>query len=225
VKDAPNLTFSRSSDGSIEVIVGHSTPVVFGVHEKIICASSDFFATAMSGHWKESKTRSITLKETDPAIFKIYVHWLYYQQLPVRSDQGGWVGNIEYLQLAKCYTLGDFLQDVDFKDSVLDAMKEKRSTVAKDGHNWLPFGQVIGHIYDNTVESSKARTLLVDMYVHHGHVFWLKGWSRVEDLPKQFLYDLSVALLEQRWKTSSDGFPLDSCHYHEHKPGKGVCGK
>ncbi|RFU24056.1 hypothetical protein B7463_g12285, partial [Scytalidium lignicola] len=152
----------------------------------------------MNGIWKESGQRLVRLEEDDPNTFELYLHWLYRDTLPVRIDEPGPASNSEYLQLAKAYILGDKLQDSDFKDVVTDAMIDKCKSKASDGRSWFPVGPVIKCIYDNTLESSKARRLLVDIYVHNGSGSWISDWAKKDDIPKDFLYDITIALLSKR---------------------------
>lgn len=175
----------------------------------------------MRGNWNESKSRSVRLKSEDPEVFQVYLHWVYQKSLPVRIDSPGLDGNAEYLQFAKCYVLGDLLQDGNFKDAALDAILEKASAKASDGRTWYPVGPVVRHIYDNTVDSSKARRLLVDLYTQYGHGEWLRKWAEPEDLPKQFLHDLATEVLDKRAKTMAP--PGDACRYHQHTPNEGLC--
>ncbi|QPG93801.1 hypothetical protein C2857_002715 [Epichloe festucae Fl1] len=204
------------SGRSLEVIVGETS---FHVNEKLICAASPFFDTAFGGEWNESKTRSIELTEHDAQVFRTYMHWLYLDKLAVRNDAPGFVGNEEYIHLAKAYVLGDFLSDGQFKDAVMDAILEKSTTTASDGRTWYPVGPVIRHIYDNTLGCSEARKLLVDIYTLNGHGAWLQVWADPDDLPKEFLLDLAVALLDKRSRPKP-ATPLDPCRYHQHKPNQ-----
>jgi len=196
--------------------VGSESPVTFSVHENLICAASDFFKKATSREWKESKERSIKL-EHDAEVFQIYLHWLYRHTLPLRVDEPGLSGNTEYVQLANAYVLGDFLQDTHFKDAVIDAIIDKTSSKASDGQFWYPVGAVIRCIYDNTLESSTARQLLVDLYANHGHGSWLCDWATQEDLPKEFLFDVTVAVLDRRPKPPRIA-QANPCQYHGHTP-------
>ncbi|UKZ78420.1 hypothetical protein TrVFT333_006160 [Trichoderma virens FT-333] len=152
----------------------------------------------MKAYWETSNSGSIALKEEDPEVFEVYLHWLYFETLPVKNDNPGLEGNIEYVQLAKAYALGEFLQDVNFKDAVLDAILIKSRSAASDGLNWYPVGPAIRHIYEGTPESSAARRLLVDMYTYHGLGEWLTKWANKDDLPKQFLLDLAIEALTKR---------------------------
>ncbi|KAH6871414.1 hypothetical protein B0T10DRAFT_533557 [Thelonectria olida] len=211
-----NVLFLRSisnptslSGRSIEVIVGSEHPITFSVHENLISAASEIFKKCMGGNWKEGKNRSVRLESQDPEVFQIYLHWLYCHTFPVRIDSPGLSGTVEYLQLAKAYVLGDMSQDGAFKDATLDAMMDKAGSTASD---------VIRVIYDNTLESSEARSLLVDLYANHGHGNWLRDWA-------EFLLDLVTAVLDKRLgqEAGSTSKPTDSCAYHQHPPGGFFC--
>lgn len=219
-------TDSHSLNGrSIEVIVGSSSPITFSVHENLICSSSDFFNKAIQGDWKESGERLIRLREHSPDVFMIYLHWLYYHTLPVRIDEPGPTGNAEYLQLADAFILGDMLQDGGFQDAVMDAMMDKTESTATDGRKWYPVGPVIRSVYENTLPSSKARLFLVDIYTMRGQGSWLTDWATQEDLPKEFLLDLAVSVLNRRPRPPSDDTPQESCRYHRHEPDLSACYK
>ncbi|KAH7184112.1 hypothetical protein BKA60DRAFT_644336 [Fusarium oxysporum] len=219
-----NKEQAMNLDGrSIEVIVGSSPSVTFSVHENLICSSSDFFKKAVKGGWKESEDRLVRLESDDPDVFSIYLHWLYYHTLPVRIDEPGLAGNAEYMQLANAFILGDMLQDGNFQDTVMDAMMDKTASEAADGKHWYPVGPVIRLIYENTLESSKARLFLVDMYTLHGQGHWLTEWAVQEDLPRDFLLDVAASLLEHRPQPLSYYLVLGSCRYHQHEPEVRAC--
>lgn len=171
----------------------------------------------MNGEWRESKERSIRFASNDPEVFQIYIHWLYLHTLPVRIDLPGLAGNSEYVQLANAYVLGDMLLDTDFKDAVIDAIINKTRSTASDGQNWYPVGPVIRCIYENTRESSKARCLLVDLYVNYAEGYWLRELATWDDLPKEFLFDVANAALDRRQRPASYSI-IDTCEYHEHTP-------
>ncbi|WAO97088.1 Hypothetical protein NCS54_01479400 [Fusarium falciforme] len=183
---------------SIQVVVGSSTPVTFSVHEKVICASSDFFKKAVLGGWRESEEGLVRLESDSPDVFNVYMQWLYYRTIPVRIDEPGIRGNAEYMLLAKAFVLGDKLQDGGFQDAVMDAMVDKTSSEASDSQKWFPVGPVIRFIYENTLASSKARLFLVDVYTFHGHGNWLTDWATQDDLPKEFLFDVARSKLVPR---------------------------
>jgi hypothetical protein len=175
----------------------------------------------MKAYWETSASGSVTLKEEDPEVFEVYQHWLYFEKLPVQNDSPALEGNTEYVQLAKAYVLGEMLQDVIFKDAVLDAILAKSRSKASDGQSWFPVGPAIRYIYEGTPESSAARRLLVDLYTYHGHAEWLTQWANKDDLPKQFLLDLAIATLARRARPPAS--LAGTCDYHEHLPGSNSC--
>ncbi|KAH7317160.1 hypothetical protein B0I35DRAFT_434664 [Stachybotrys elegans] len=195
----------------VEVIVGPDpNPTLFSVHEELICKASPFFKKALGGEWTEAKSRSVRFKDHDASGFHIYLNWLYCHTLPVRGKDQGGPGDTEYMELAKAYVLGDFLQHTSFKDAVLDAMGEKSRVSIKGRYN-LPSGPAIRTIYGNSLESCKGRKLLVDLYVTRGvHVNQL---GETDELPYEFLFDLSTALLARR--TFPGSVELESDQYHE----------
>lgn len=70
---------------------------------------------AIKNYWKTSTSGSITLKKENPEVFEVYLNWLYGKTLPVHNDSLRQEGNIEYVQLAKVYVLGEMPQDVNSK--------------------------------------------------------------------------------------------------------------
>lgn len=193
----------------------------FGVHERLMRASSPFFDKAMSPEWQESVQRIIRLPEDEPEIFQLYVHWLYFGTLPVFCDEPGHLGNTEYLDLAKAYTLGDKLMDTMFQDTVIDAIIEKSRSKARDQRCWFPVGKTIEYAYSNTNESALIRKLFVDMYVRHGNPEWLHEWAEPTDLPPPFLLELASKLLDRRRVPLLE---IEPSNYHIHGSDGGKVG-
>lgn len=182
----------------------------------------------MSSDWKESRERSIELKDDNPDTFEIYQHWLYFGTVPTRDDESSKTDEAEYLQLAEAYVLGDKLGDGNFKDVIIDAMLHKSLPKVSDGTPDLtrvfPGEHVIRHIYDNTPNSSEARRLLVYFYANYGSSRWLNDAVQ-EEFPNEFLIDLAVALFERQDKRTPAASTAESnaCKYHQH--GSGPCYK
>jgi hypothetical protein len=177
----------------------------------------------MRNGWKETDQRSIRLEEDEPETVQLYIQWLYYRVLPVACSLPG---DEEYALLAKAFVLGDRLRDVDFANAVMDAMVEKCQTPASDGKIWYPEADVVKYVYDNTPDSSPVRRFFVDVISHNERGGWLG--SKV-DLPKDFLYDLSSALLTfeldraNQAGNPSTGGNLIRCGYHQHDMDTKVC--
>lgn len=186
------LISSRLAGRAVDVLVGEEKEI-FSVHEKLIRASSPFFDKAVSGIWLESTQHTIELPEDEPEIFGIYVHWLYYEKLPVSCNEP----SSEYLNLMKAYTLGDKLLDTKFQDTVIDAIVDKSVTPAQTGACWYPTDEEVEFAFNNTSDSAPIRTLLVDLYVFAG-CSRLVRCENPADVPQPFLYELALKLLDQR---------------------------
>lgn len=126
----------------IQVIVGSDSPVTLSVHENLICGSSDFFKIAMSSVWRESRGRSIELKDDKPDTFEIYQHWLYCGTVPTKDNSREKdKDETVYLQLAEAYVLGDKLRDGNFKDVIIDAILHKSRFKDSDGTSSFSWGR------------------------------------------------------------------------------------
>lgn len=207
----PMLISSRLAGRAVDVLVGEEKEI-FSVHEKLIRTSSPFFDKATSGAWLESAQHTIRLPEDEPEIFSIYVHWLYYGTFPVYCDKPGRPANQEYLKLVKAYTLGDKLMDTVFQNAAIDAIVEKSTSMASDGHKWYPDTEVVEFAYNNTNKSAPIRQLLVDMYVSVGHSEWLDD-ENPDSVPQPFLFELSSKLLDLRGGARPE---IKASNYHIH---------
>lgn len=195
---------------AVEFLVGEKKEK-FIVHERLIRASSAFFDRATSATWLE---HTIRLPEDEPEIFGIYVHWLYYDKLPVYCNEPGRAANQEYLKLVKAYTLGDKLMDTEFQNAAIDAIVEKSNSTASDGKRYYPVAEVVEFAYNNTHVSAPIRRLLVDMHVSVGSGKWLDyGNFNSESVPQPFLFELSSKLLDLRRATRLE---IKASDYHVH---------
>lgn len=53
----------------------------FHVHYKMITHHSPYFRSAFDGSFKEAHNKSIKLDDVDPWMFKIFMGWLYTQEI------------------------------------------------------------------------------------------------------------------------------------------------
>ncbi|KAF2650755.1 hypothetical protein K491DRAFT_761531 [Lophiostoma macrostomum CBS 122681] len=175
----------------------------FAVHEGVICARSDFFRRAMNGDWSESQQRLVTLSAEDPDVFGVYLTHVYTGRLPSMNGQydisplpenlnGGFAN--EYQRLGEVYVLCEQLQDREGKNAVVLAILAMAQHNLSTDCGWiLPSDNTVANIYDGTTKGNKARSLLVDLYTNATSRFVADG---ADNLPKEFLHELSVALLE-----------------------------
>ncbi|KAF2874077.1 hypothetical protein BDV95DRAFT_487789 [Massariosphaeria phaeospora] len=195
----------------------------FYLHEAHLRSSSDFFQKALSTDWKEGSTGTVELAGSKPQAFEAYVKWLYTGRIHIMEEndrggrnQNGVMMDTEFTKIMECYALGDFLQDLDFKDAVVDACAEK---MASDDVSFIGLGQMI---YPRSLAKSPHRKFAVDTALH---TWDLKSFSPIhrEKDPSEFLLDLLAAVAQsmrtggQDNKTSKVFFAsLTPCEYHEH---------
>ncbi|KAK5690537.1 hypothetical protein LTR97_012090 [Elasticomyces elasticus] len=55
------------------------------LHKGLLLANANFFQGAFSGHFAESRSNVVELVEEDPAIFLLFVHWLYTGRVDIFS--------------------------------------------------------------------------------------------------------------------------------------------
>jgi hypothetical protein len=158
------LIISRMGTTVIDICVGAKPKQVdFCVHENLIRLSSRFFDAALIHDWKESQERIVRLPDCNVRAFRIYVQWLYTSQLHTKthfSHASATEDQWEWANLVKAYLLGDYLQDIDFKDTIMDAMIEWGHEADRKCINAPPHSSV--EIYQQTSNTSPLRKFVVD---------------------------------------------------------------
>lgn len=131
----------------------------------------------------------------------------------------------EFERLISCYVLGDRLDDGNFRDAVVDKIIENTSKNVS-GAVYFPSTELTTLVYALTPPKSPLRRLVVDQHVFHGDSIWIEE-AKCEVYDKDFLYDLAIALLEQRGappKKKAPDIASSLCHYHHHD-GSRTCYK
>lgn len=188
----------------------------FYVHEFAICDRSEFFRNAMKPEWASARSdpRVIDLPDDDPAAFALYMSWMYTRHLPVLAPESE-PGSTEGCHtLAYAYVLGERLLDISFKNAIADAyvLYARGSAPAK---RYYPGNEEIRIIYEGTRESSPIRKLLVDIWCCRGKHEWIE--QDADLLPKDFLVEVTKALLKLRTSVENLSRPWKNAHdqYHD----------
>lgn len=173
----------------------------FSVNEKLLRASSIFFDKVFSNAWSETTSRGVKLPEESPLVFNIYLRWLNSGKLfavPSSAEEPARDKAIEYINLGKCFMLGDTIQDEGFKDCVCDAFLE----YSADTNRYF-VGSFVELIYKQSTEGSPHRLICVDMALNS----WPEtAWSKVlddGDCAQQFCLDVLKAYIKHKnpsWK-------------------------
>jgi len=175
------------------------------------------------------------LPEADPVAFQIYLDWLYsgpHITIIKKEDRVKSAPNAtpsvdhEWTKWAACYDLGSFLQDIDFKDALIDAAMEKMCTEEEYSIAFPSF------IYPTSTRESPHRKLAVDIAVS----VWIPtSFEAVtkKNLPGDFCAD-TVAIIGRKLRSAVAADigiwnffagVSDPCKYHEHTLKKTTCYK
>jgi hypothetical protein len=98
------------------------------MHEDILILSSKFFAAVLRHEWREGTTNTIHLPTANPGLFEIYMKWLYTGHLFIKytdDEKEGGSATEKYPCWDALYKLGDFFQDDDSKNCLVDAALER----------------------------------------------------------------------------------------------------
>ena len=171
----------------------------------------------MNGKWKESKSRIIRLPANQPAIFHLYVQWLYTRRIPSGdSTSNSKTSGKEFRKLVDAYILGDQFQDTGFKNAVVNTFLYAVNMQDEEGTQFYPSCDCIKRLYEGTPGPCGFRRLLVDTFIRSGSYEWLEAPNSCD--PPEFLQDLEVALLKASESVNADpAGSLEGCLYHEHE--------
>lgn len=206
----------------------------FTVHKELLIHSSDFFRRALTGEFKEAKEKEVTLKEEDPLLFEVFLHWLYHGRFPhARFDDDEtlvdlWMPKDEpTMNFVPLYLFGDQYFIPKLKADVLDelvALVQVKEVV------WKPDFAMIDEAYRSLREDDPLCRALIDMFIkYETREFSIHGPSEELDIFNDE-GDLCVcvafaALLVMRFldlqATCAGGeecrcTTLDPCTYHDH---------
>lgn len=197
--DFTNKLCSQDFNDVIQVVVGNSEPEqVFAIHKDVLCAISKFFQAACSKSWAEGQSKIVRLPEASHVIFRVYAAWIYSGKLAVDILEG--TPNVETKEqesLLKSWLLGDFLNDLRFRDQVMKTFVEKQ-------WDTLPNGNLLKHIYNCKPPDSLLRKMLVESMclLVDRESFASYG----ANYPQEFVLGIAVSLMKQLGSASHQSF-------------------
>ncbi|KAK4497223.1 hypothetical protein PRZ48_011673 [Zasmidium cellare] len=208
----PRLPLSRDVDTSGGVVTCRVDSATFIVHRAVLDKSSEFLKTLAS---LDSES-ALLLPHQNTEAFALYSKWLYTSAIISTPKDGGDSSTskdtAEWKVLAKAYVLGEELIDVDFKDTVIDALRAKFKS-KEGGTVWEVAADLVRIIYGGTSADSTARRFMADLY--HGYA--LASTFEERSLPSDFLFDLARVGLTRVLKNQMS---CARCEYHEHGADK-----
>lgn len=144
----------------------------FAAHEGHL-SDSLFFRNALKKEWREGQTRKIELPDDEPETVRLYLHFLYTQQVPDDLIFSDW---------ARLYVFGQKVLDRHLKNAVLQVLLQEVQTIDDD----FFVAEAVNIIYDGTPSESMGRKLLVDMF----HAARDHSWVEDQDFRQDFWEDL-----------------------------------
>ncbi|KAF1962175.1 hypothetical protein CC80DRAFT_588771 [Byssothecium circinans] len=209
-----------------------SSPKDFTVHVNLLTRSS-FFTNALCN---QGVSTSITLDSCTAPTFHLYNNWLYTGRLfskptikdaPAVSAPGS-QHRKEWIQLTQAYILGVFLEDVEFRDQVMDALLDWFEEVHFAARS-APLDNV-EDVYGELAKGNPLRELVSDIAAYHFEHTLVEEMQKKSDMPAAFLLETLVKM-STRFQGGRSAFGTASpvlkgkggCKYHCH--GEGGCYK
>lgn len=139
---------------------------------------------------------TVPLPDVDSATFGTYAGWLYTGRIELCI-----IGNKDGkdpakkknwdVELIDAYALGDYLQDLTFKNALCDQMASESGK-----RNEVPIPKVIGHLWSTASPESKLAKLVVDLTAVN---LSAKVFAELaSEYPQDFLMKLAIICVEER---------------------------
>jgi len=184
----------------------------FKIDQIAACSNSSFFRAAMAHDFKEAKTRVVNLTAEDLVMFKVWLHWIMARTIssPILPTNAKIDDDVEFDHLVKTYALGEKVDDVGFKDVVIDAICAKSFDNNARGKRYFLGGESTGLVWRATLPGSPLRKLVLDQHVLLADPEWFSGHK--EPFEYDFLLDLALEFANvKRTKPTQE-----ICYYHSH---------
>ena len=132
---------------------------IWHLPRKLLVNASPFFAAALNGSFSEATSRKITLPETGPEIFALFVRWLHVGEIGRISfaPEDDWVDrlNASTKAFVQACILGDKLGCSIFRDlAMLELIEHQSKEVMRE--------EEIRYVFDHSTQSSKLRQFTID---------------------------------------------------------------
>jgi len=128
----------------------------------LLCARSEFFRKSFQKDFREGQEDELYLPEDDSDAFANTIDWIFSQRLAChRKHTTSDADQAEHqMRFRKLFVLADkFL----LRDLANDTAIEYEKCLTKG--SWLPSIEAVGYIYENTIEKSAIRKVMVRLYV------------------------------------------------------------
>ncbi|KAF2100835.1 hypothetical protein NA57DRAFT_54909 [Rhizodiscina lignyota] len=192
-------------DTTIAIVKVGTDGKTYNVHKALLCASSENFAAALNGPFKEGRENTIVLDDMEGKSFRRYLDWLYRGRF--------FNSNLEVV--VDLHIFADRYLIPQLKRATVDMMIEDPSQV--------PRYRTVARAFRELPESSPMCDLIVQRYLSIFKLACDKNNNDQDrkDLPTAFLLKLFLGYAKQKGeKNNSYEWQEDPCKWHEHKTEK-----
>ncbi|KAI9675665.1 MAG: hypothetical protein M1817_001032 [Caeruleum heppii] len=201
------------------------------VHHDLLCFHSSFFETALKGHFEESASRKVEFPDDDPAVFELFIQWLYSGSIG-RAIKPSTDKAYAFELAQSCFALWilcDKLGTPRAKNAAVDTFRRSlfysekvlsQSTFLKfctEAAPQSPFRRLLGHWVAWLIHNKKNAATAKDRDMH------IDSITEGDSVDGVFVAHLIKALRDNISQYSYSS-PLEKigCFYHQHVEGE-VC--
>lgn len=191
----------------------------YNVQKAFLTYYSGYFSKALNGTWKEARDKVVRLADIEPAIFNLFIEWLYTQNLPnLTTLDANEINASNQLWKIKLYAFADRFAVSRLRTALnLEIVKD-----AAPPHLSMWTYTAIIYAFANLPSTDPLLDLFVDI-----HYIYLsdkvnnpeaRGW--LDRLPREFLLrffkKVGTERRSHRQFRLTKSYAIDFCSYHEH---------
>ena len=191
----------------------------YNVQKAFLTYYSGYFSKALNGTWKEARDKVVRLPDIEPAIFNLFIEWLYTQNLPnLITLDANKIDLSSQLWKIKLYVFADRFAVSRLRTALnLEIVKH-----AGPPHLSIWDYAPIVYAFANLPSTDPLLDLFVDLYYIHwddmGDGF--EDNDRFDELPREFLLRFYKRVGTERYFQKrfrlTGLYDIDLCSYHEH---------
>lgn len=209
------------------------------VHNSIASKSSRYIQSALKNDWKEGQEKHVSLTEHEPDALEAYINWLYTEEVTLKdaeekcqhhetsSSQQTRESDCRFkhsLKLVKMYILGDYLNDMQFCNAVIDVLEYMKGCP--------PGIDAIIWVWAHTMRGCPLRTLILERWaasLDTGAATTVEFMKKHDlNVPKEFLFDflalMGAQLSSVRARRPKAKKSLEQkCRFHKHVDDSDKC--
>ena len=179
----------------------------FYLSKRLLCATSDYFKTALKGDFKEGKENSIYLEDCSSKIFTLFVDWLY-------SNSDFYMGTLKnsgqfYPTCLKLCLLALRLLTENFQNELIDEMVKYSCAFNEE-----PEIKLLQEVWDKSPPRCGMRRFILDHVIERGR---LKGLKEDYVTSSSFSFHVARRLRNKRGRRLVSYELRERCKsYHQH---------